>query len=218
MKRLLTLLLSIALTACSSVSSTPTTGTLPTAPVTDSSPIGISSTETSSPTSVPESDPFTGAGITLPAPACETGLTPTDQEGPYYKAGTPERNSLFEEGMTGTRLILAGCVLDQDCQPVPNDWLDFWQADANGNFDNSGYTLRGHQFTDEQGRYFLETIAPGLYPGRPIIHIHVKVQPPEGQLMTTQIYFPDQPIQEQTATLEERDGYLAAYFNFVVQR
>ena len=120
--------------------------------------------------------------------------------------------------MTGTRLILAGYVLDQNCQPVPNAWLDFWQADANGNYDNSGYTLRGHQFTDGQGRYFLETVAPGLYPGRPIVHLHAKVQPPDGQLMTTQIYFPDQSIQEQTATLEERDGYLVAYLNFVVQR
>jgi protocatechuate 3,4-dioxygenase beta subunit len=122
----------------------------------------------SSPTPAPTADFFTQTGITLPAPheGC-TALTQSQTEGPYYKPDTPERNSLFEEGMPGTRLILVGYVLDQNCQPVPNAWLDFWQADANGKYDNTGYRLRGHQFTDAQGRYYLETILPGLYSSRP---------------------------------------------------
>ncbi len=40
-----------------------------------------------------------------------------------------------------------------------------------------------------QGRYTLETIVPGEYPGR-TQHIHVKVQAPNGPILTTQIYFP----------------------------
>ena len=42
--------------------------------------------------------------------------------------------------------------------------------------------------TDAQGRYRLETVVPGLYPGR-TRHIHVKVQAPNGPVLTTQLYF-----------------------------
>jgi protocatechuate 3,4-dioxygenase beta subunit len=160
-------------------------------------------------------DFFTQNGIALPAPAC-AGLTQSQTEGPYYTPNTPERNTLLEEGMEGRRLILAGYVLDQNCQPLPNAWLDFWQADANGEYDNAGYRLRGHQFTDAQGRYYLETILPGLYSSRPIEHIHVKVRPGGGEEVTSQLYFPDQPIEGLTVTIEERDGYVVGYFNFVV--
>ena len=70
--------------------------------------------------------------------------------------------------------------------------LDFWQADAGGVYDNAGYRLRGHQFTDARGRYRLETVVPGLYPGR-TRHIHVKVQAPRKPMLTTQLYFPSEP-------------------------
>ncbi|HEY3474817.1 MAG TPA: hypothetical protein VGK56_09425 [Anaerolineales bacterium] len=171
----------------------------------------------SSPTSAPDDDFFTQMGITLPPPTC-AGLTQPQTEGPYYKADTPERNMLFEEGMPGTRLVLVGYVLDQDCQPLPNAWLDFWQADASGEYDNAGYRLRGHQFTDTQGRYYLDTVLPGLYLSRPIEHIHVKVRPEGGQEITTQLYFPQQPVEGLTVTLEERSDYLVGYFNFVIPR
>lgn len=165
----------------------------------------------------PADDFFAQNGITLPAPVC-SGLTQPQAEGPYYTPNTPERNSFLEEGMTGTRLLLVGYVLDQDCQHLPNAWLDFWQAGADGEYDNEGYRLRGHQYTDSQGRYFLETVLPGLYSSRPIEHIHVKVQPEGGAEVTSQLYFPDQPVEGLTVTLEERGEYLVGYFNFVVQR
>lgn len=168
-------------------------------------------------TPTPLNDFFAQRGIQLPTPACN-GLTQSQTEGPYYTPNTPERHSLLEDGMQGTRLILVGYVLDQNCQPLPNAWLDFWQADANGEYDNSGYHLRGHQFTDEQGRYYLETILPGLYSSRPIEHIHVKVRPEGGQEITSQLYFPQQPMEGLTVTLEDKGEYLLGYFNFVVQK
>jgi protocatechuate 3,4-dioxygenase beta subunit len=91
--------------------------------------------------------------------------------------------------MTGTRLVITGQVLTTACTPIANALLDFWQADNDGNYDNAGYRLRGHQFTDANGRFSLETIVPGLYPGR-TRHIHVKVQRPNGAILTTQLYFP----------------------------
>jgi protocatechuate 3,4-dioxygenase beta subunit len=130
----------------------------------------------------------------LPAPDCTVPATPTpaQTEGPYYKAGSPERSSLLEPGMAGTRLVITGYVLDTDCRPIAGAKLDFWQADDAGRYDNSGYTLRGHVFTDANGRYAIETIVPGLYPGR-TRHIHVKVQAPGKPALTTQLYLPDEP-------------------------
>jgi protocatechuate 3,4-dioxygenase beta subunit len=95
--------------------------------------------------------------------------------------------------MPGVRLRLDGQVFTRACRPIPYAWLDFWQADAAGVYDLQGYRLRGHQFTDLQGRYTLDTVLPGGYGGR-TPHIHVKVRAPTGLLVTTQLYVPGQPL------------------------
>ena len=131
---------------------------------------------------------------TLPAtPACDDGDEPTvaQTEGPYFTPDSPERASLLEPGTEGERLVVAGRVLTTGCRPVRRALLDFWQADASGEYDNEGFTLRGHQFTDARGRFSLETVVPGLYPGR-TRHLHVKVQAPGAAVLTTQLYFPDE--------------------------
>jgi len=142
------------------------------------------------------------AGETLPAVADPAALpalpadcsspTPAETEGPYFKAGSPEDTVLATTDTPGTLLTLTGYVVDTNCQPVAGALVDFWQANAAGQYDNSGYTLRGHQFTDATGFYSVETVVPGLYPGR-TRHIHVKVQAPGQQALTTQLYFPDEP-------------------------
>jgi len=124
--------------------------------------------------------------------ACSGTPTPSQTEGPYYKPGSPERASLREPGLAGTPLTITGYVFSTACRPIAHAWLDFWQADSSGNYDNAGFRLRGHQFTDKQGRYSLETIVPGEYPGR-TRHIHVKVQAPGQSVLTTQLYFPGEP-------------------------
>lgn len=230
MRKILGLLFALSiLTACANASELTATQPAPTSIPTDASPASASTLETEPTTpaltesvelsTVPAStdDFFMHMGIILPAPVCSS-LTQSQTEGPYYIPNTPERNSLLEAGMPGTRLILVGYVLDQNCQPLPNAWLDFWQADANGEYDNTANRLRGHQFTDPQGRYYLETIMPGLYSSRPIVHIHVKVQPEGGEVVTSQLYFPAQPIEGLTVTMEDQGEYLLGYFNFVVQR
>jgi hypothetical protein len=73
----------------------------------------------------------------------------------------------------------------------PGALVDLWQADASGAYDNKGFRLRGHVFTDVDGRYAFRTIMPGLYPGR-TRHYHVKVQAPNKPVLTTQFYFPDE--------------------------
>ncbi len=129
-----------------------------------------------------------------PTPACadDDDETPAQTEGPYYTPNSPERASLLEPGMAGTVMVLSGAVLTTGCVPVARALVDFWHADDAGVYDNIGYKLRGHQFSDDQGRYTLETVVPGLYPGR-TRHFHVKVQAPNQPVLTTQLYFPDEP-------------------------
>ena len=129
------------------------------------------------------------AATASPTASAVAAATPAVTEGPYFKAGSPERTVLYETGMAGTRLVLTGRVLTATCQPVTGAVLDFWQADAGGTYDNSGYRLRGHQTVGADGTFRLETVIPGLYPGR-TEHIHVKVQAPGKPVLTTQLFFP----------------------------
>lgn len=137
-----------------------------------------------------------GAPILAPTPACgdadDFAETLAQTEGPYFTPNSPERTSLLEEGMPGTKLVVTGYVYGVDCAPIEGALVDFWHCDDAGVYDNVGYTLRGHQFTDATGRYELTTIVPGIYTGR-TRHIHVKAQRPGAEVLTTQLYFPDIP-------------------------
>jgi protocatechuate 3,4-dioxygenase beta subunit len=141
------------------------------------------------PTETPTPDTLSAGAPEIPV-ACTGELTSTNQEGPYYISGSPEKTSLIEPGMPGEPILIQGYVFDQGCAPIAGAKVDFWQADADGVYDNAGYTLRGHVVTDENGFYAIESFAPGLYTGRPP-HIHVKVFASDGRtLLTTQLYFP----------------------------
>jgi protocatechuate 3,4-dioxygenase beta subunit len=128
---------------------------------------------------------------------------PAQTEGPYFKAGSPLRRSLLELRTPGTRLTLSGFVLTAGCKPIRRARLDFWQADASGAYDNAGFRLRGHQFTDVRGAYRLETVLPGLYEGR-TRHIHVKVRAPGRPTLTTQLYFPNTSQNAQDGIFDRR--------------
>ena len=177
-------------------------------------------------TALPASEAAGSAAVLEPTPACgddDDEPTLAQTEGPYYTPNTPERVSLLEEGMAGTNLLLSGFVLSTDCVPIGRALVDFWHCDTEGVYDNTGYRLRGHQFTDEQGRYQLTTIVPGLYPGR-TRHIHVKVQAPNQPVLTTQLYFPNEPANDRDGIFhpallvdatESAEG-MDALFNFVL--
>ncbi len=193
--------ISAMLAACSGGSKTPAT---PAEAVSPSTPSGQGTPAgTSAPAVAPtraQGSPAVSASPTtvvtlVPTPACgddDDDPTPSQTEGPYFTPGSPERASLIEPGTRGTRLVLTGVVLNTGCAPVARALIDFWQCDDAGIYDNSGFKLRGHQFTDAQGRYRLETIVPGVYPGR-TRHIHLKIQAPNRPVLTTQLYFPNEP-------------------------
>jgi protocatechuate 3,4-dioxygenase beta subunit len=129
--------------------------------------------------------------VLAPTPACgdDDEPTPSQTEGPFFTPDSPQKASFRADVDEGTPIVLSGFVVTPSCQPLERALLDVWHADDGGNYDSDGYRLRGHFFTDAQGRYRLETIVPGLYPGR-TRHFHAKVRGPAGPVLTTQLYFP----------------------------
>ncbi|WP_312366184.1 intradiol ring-cleavage dioxygenase [Ensifer sp.] len=129
------------------------------------------------------------AELPLTASCHEDGEpTPVQTEGPYFTPDSPEKQDFAFDAPGGEKLTLAGYVLTRECQPVAKALIELWHADESGIYDNVGYKLRGHQFSDTQGKWWFETIVPGIYPGR-TRHYHIKVQRPGGKVLTTQLYF-----------------------------
>ena len=160
-----------------------------------------------------------------PTPACHDGdeATLRQTEGPFFKPSSPERAELLEAGMPGQPIELVGFVISRTCKPLAGALLDFWQADDKGRYDNSGFRLRGHQFSDAEGRYRLRSVVPGVYVGR-TRHIHVKVQPRGGRVLTTQLFFPGEAQNradglfrsELLMRTAKNAGWLAGRFDFVL--
>ncbi len=116
-------------------------------------------------------------------------------QGPFYTANPPMiiNNQLAGPNEPGTRLILSGVVRTLDCSEViPDALIDIWHANNAGQYDNSGYNLRGTVRSNAQGFYLFETVLPGKYLNgasfRPR-HIHFKITSPGFATLTTQLYF-----------------------------
>ena len=130
-------------------------------------------------------------GVWAKDEACEN--TTTDIEGPYYTPNAPKKQVLTPSGAAGTVLFLTGTIYYNDCiHPIKNAELDVWQADDNGDYDNSGFNFRGKFYTDDLGNYSIETILPAKYLNgakyRPR-HIHFKLKGGGSSQVTTQLYF-----------------------------
>jgi protocatechuate 3,4-dioxygenase beta subunit len=151
--------------------------------------------------------------------------TPPSIEGPYFKPRSPRRGNLREASVVGTPLVVTGRVLSPKGVPLANAVVDVWHADGNGVYDLRGHRLRGHQLTDGRGRWRLETVVPGHYPGR-TRHLHVKVQPAGGRLLTTQLFLRGEPSNRRDrlyrdalsfALADTATGEKAGTFDFVVR-
>ena len=142
---------------------------------------------------------LSGAGVALTqelaaTPDCRDGDEPTvpETEGPFFKPKSPQRSDLREPATKGKPFELSGYVLTKRCRPVLGAVVDLWHADENGEYDNIDFRYRGHVITEPDGAFRFHTIVPALYPGR-TRHYHVKVQAPSSHLLTTQLYFPNEP-------------------------
>lgn len=133
--------------------------------------------------------------------AAKLAPTGADILGPFYLAGAPIR----EDGRLcgpheGKPLVVSGFVRNQDGEAI-DAVLDVWQADADGVYDETGFTFRGKFRCLSDTGYGFETIRPGDYkisePGQAddfrCAHIHVIVTADGFKPLTTQLYFTDDP-------------------------
>jgi protocatechuate 3,4-dioxygenase beta subunit len=164
-----------------------------------------------------------------PTASCGDG-NPTliQTEGPFYTPNTPLRSTLRDADTIGTPLVLEGRVLGTDCRPIAGAVLDLWSCDGKGVYDNDGFKLRGHQFTDNEGKFRFETVRPSDYSQffvHRTAHLHIKLQGRNTSLLTTQLYFPGEPLNQDDFIFDESlimkventgGGSLHALFDFVL--
>ncbi|MFD7282845.1 hypothetical protein ACFV80_39045 [Streptomyces sp. NPDC059862] len=156
----------------------------------------------------------------------QDGYTPSeDVDSPTYIPGSPRIDNPGTLPMRpdepGTPLIASGRILDGHGRPLEGAKLDIYHAADNGNYSGlyddgvPRYNLRGHLFTDSDGRYAFTTITPVAYAdphitavdgvaeavaalGRSLYrpaHIHYEVHHPD--LITPwrgEIYFKGDPV------------------------
>ncbi|MGB1317370.1 MAG: T9SS type A sorting domain-containing protein [Flavobacteriales bacterium] len=132
-----------------------------------------------------------------PLPLDECNPTTPDYygQGPFYTQNPPNivNNQLANVNEEGTRMVISGVVRTLDCSEViPDTVVDVWHANSPGQYDNSGYNLRGKMLSNAQGFYQFETVYPGKYLNGSVYrpsHIHFKITPPGYPTITTQLYF-----------------------------
>lgn len=145
-----------------------------------------------------------GAGLALPAvlclprataaptPACGSH-TRAQTAGPFYAPDSPLKADFRADDPAGSPLVLRASVLDTQCRPIEGAVVDLWHANSKGRYDNDGYRLRGHQRADANGEVQFQTVLPASYGWR-ARHFHARLfRPGGGRLLTTQLYFPDEP-------------------------
>lgn len=132
-----------------------------------------------------------------PPLVCEP--TADNIEGPFWKPGSPFRAQLSDAKTKGMSMGIGGQVFGADCRPLEGAVLDVWHADGAGDYDNTGWRLRGRLTTDKDGRWHVDSVVPGNYLNgsryRPR-HVHVKLAAPGHRELTTQLYFPGDPYND----------------------
>ncbi|MDX2548649.1 hypothetical protein ACOT81_44715 [Streptomyces sp. WI04-05B] len=102
------------------------------------------------------------------------GYTPSEEvNSPTYIAGSPRIDNPgvlpMRPDEPGTPLVVSGRVLDGNRRPVEGAKVDIYHAANNGDYSGlyddgvPTYNLRGHLFTDADGRYTFTTVTPVAY-------------------------------------------------------
>jgi protocatechuate 3,4-dioxygenase, beta subunit len=159
--------------------------------------------------------------------------TPRQTEGPFYPNRLPldTDNDLVILNDTLTPAVgeithLTGRVLDQSGNPVRNASIEIWQVDGHGVYlhtNDRNHARRDTHFqgygrflTSSSGEYYFRTIKPVPYPGR-TPHIHYKISRGSSDLLTTQCYIRDHPLNERDNILRgirdtaQRDSLLVDF-------
>ena len=166
---------------------------------------------------------LSAAGLALlqPHTLLAGGVTPKQVEGPFYPDSDMGDNDLdlthiqgHTESATGEHIFVHGQVRDIEGNPLANATVDIWQANDAGRYRHAedpnpapldpNFQGWGIVQTDAEGYYRFKTIKPGAYSlsflggdGWRARHIHYKVSHADHQPLTTQLYFPGDPLIEQ---------------------
>ncbi len=153
--------------------------------------------------------------------------TPGETEGPFYPVSNQKDKNAdltqiegYVESAAGQHIVVRGRVTDVSGNPAGGTILDIWQADAHGRYrhprDRNKVKL-DHNFqgravikTGDDGLFRFKTVMPGAYPAsdtwiRPP-HIHLKIFKPGFLPLTTQMYFPDQPLNKMDLLLHKKSA------------
>lgn len=167
-----------------------------------------------------------GSGSLLAGSATSV-QTPYQTEGPFYPdsdVGDKDLDLTVIKGHTeaarGEPIYVYGQVLDTAGNPLANATVDVWQANDAGRYRHDDDTNPapldpnfqgwGIVQTDALGFYRYKTIMPGAYSTRPR-HIHYKVSHEAAETVTTQLYFPGDPLIEQDSVIQavpEKDRWM----------
>lgn len=160
--------------------------------------------------------------------------TPAEIEGPFYPV-TQQKDKDFDltrvkgrDGVAaGNVITIVGRVLDTDGNPIEDAMVELWQANAAGryahprdtskspldpNFQGWAIVPSGKIVDKNQGGGFsFKTIIPGAYAAaenwkRPP-HIHFKVSKFGYQSLTTQMYFPGDPLNDADLLLKRKEKH-----------
>ena len=149
------------------------------------------------------------AGVSIP--------TPKETEGPFYPI-VAQSDTDFDltqiEGQSGVakgkHITVEGRVVDNIGNPIEGVTVDIWQANAAGRYQHPHDTNTapvdenfqgwGIISTNSDGMFKFKTIIPGAYPvsdewSRPP-HIHYKVTKRGYIELITQMYFPNDPLND----------------------
>ncbi len=120
--------------------------------------------------------------------------TPFGELGPFYKRGAPASNVLRAEGDPGMPLALSGVVFGTGGEVLVEAKVEVWQTDHAGHYDIDGFRYRAVLAADANGKYAVDSVVPGHYPGRVAQHVHYLVTAPGYKPLTTQLYFATDPV------------------------
>lgn len=92
--------------------------------------------------------------------------------GPFWRQGAPRvanGGSIVRSPTPGTPLFFYGKVVDTDGKPVAEANVDVWHCATNGLYENQDpsqaeWNLRGRLVTNEEGRFWYQSIRPVGYP------------------------------------------------------
>lgn len=152
-------------------------------------------------------------------------VTPSEIEGPFYPI-YPQKDKDFDltriaghaKSAAGKPIFIAGSVRDTSGAEIEDATVDIWQANAAGRYrhphDNNPAPLdpnfQGWAIvkTGKTGQFRFKTVMPGAYPASNIWtrppHIHFKVSKLGYAELTTQMYFPNQALNDIDLLLQRK--------------